>query len=403
MLADVYKAGVLGATLERFEDRVEFRYVEGYRGEPVAFTLPVTTTPVVAPARQLPPFFVGLLPEGRRLTALRRTLKVSADDELSLLLGVGGDTVGDVQVVVHGEAPVRPEARVVDRPWGEIDLTDLFEQSVSAESPDLLDRVGVPGVQPKLSGRVSGRMISFPQKTSTGDVIVKLDPPEYPRVTVNEHLMLSAAKETGLYEVPHHELVAGADGEPALVVDRFDRVLVDGGPVALPVEDGCQALGRYPADKYDRDTIEVIAGLADRCSAPPVATLELLRRFLLSYLACDGDLHARNLAIYRDTNGLWRPTPVFDLVSTCPYGDMTLAAPFGGNERVTELGRRRFLDAADHLGIPRKAVEAMLDKTVAAVMLHVPSAVKRFVVKSHTSGEKAVRVIERRADLLTTR
>ncbi|MEA2024324.1 MAG: HipA N-terminal domain-containing protein, partial [Actinomycetota bacterium] len=89
MFADVYKAGVLAATLERFEDRVEFRYVEGYGGEAVAFTLPVTTMPVVAPARQLPPFFVGLLPEGRRLTALRRTLKVSADDELSLLLGVG--------------------------------------------------------------------------------------------------------------------------------------------------------------------------------------------------------------------------------------------------------------------------------------------------------------------------
>jgi hypothetical protein len=67
--------------------------------------LPTTADPVPRRGGALPAFFTGLLPEGRRLGALRRAVKTSADDELSLLLAVGGDAVGDVQVVPAGALP----------------------------------------------------------------------------------------------------------------------------------------------------------------------------------------------------------------------------------------------------------------------------------------------------------
>ena len=104
-LADVYKAGQRAATLRRTADGVEFRYLADWiDGEqaPVATTLPVGPAPIVRPGGALPSYFAGLLPEGRRLGALRRAVKTSADDELSLLLAVGADAIGDVQVVPAG-------------------------------------------------------------------------------------------------------------------------------------------------------------------------------------------------------------------------------------------------------------------------------------------------------------
>ena len=93
--ADVYKAGVPAGVLHRRSDRTEFRYLPEYLdsgGPPVAWSLPMRAEAFIAPAAAVPAFFAGLLPEGRRLMALRRTVGTSADDEFSMLLAVGGDT-----------------------------------------------------------------------------------------------------------------------------------------------------------------------------------------------------------------------------------------------------------------------------------------------------------------------
>lgn len=111
--ADVYKGGVLAARLERIEGGTRFSYLPAYlsaRGEAVAVTLPLSPRPIDTPAGAVPPFFTGLLPEGRRLASLRRAVKTSADDELGLLMAAGADPVGDVQIVPHAE-PLEAEAR----------------------------------------------------------------------------------------------------------------------------------------------------------------------------------------------------------------------------------------------------------------------------------------------------
>ncbi len=390
--ADVYKGDEMVGTLTRHPDRVEFSYLPGYAGEPVASTLPVSEAPVLAPAGQLPPFFVGLLPEGRRLSALIRVLKVSADDELSLLLAVGGDTVGDVRVLQAGGhlLPVEPVVDLDDT--ATLDFEELFERSVG----DSYDRVAIPGAQPK----ISGRMISFPVSGTVGPLIVKLDPPEYRDLTANEATMLGVAEAAGGFTVPARMLLTDATGRSGLVVARFDRATGDGVVRRFPVEDGCQALGRYPADKYNLDTAEVITGLAARCTAPAVARLKLTERFLLSYLAGDGDLHARNMAVWKTPSGLWESTPVYDLVCTAIYGDMTLAAPLDGTSSVREIGRRRFLGICDSMGIPVRAAERMLDRRVPAIAGNVAVALEGSPFDGFASVEKVRRMLRRRAELL---
>ena len=208
--------------------------------------------------------------------------------------------------------------------------------------------------------------------------------------------MLDAAAATGLYRVPAHALVTDAHGNEGLVVARFDRE----GLRRLPVEDGCQALARYPADKYNLDTIDVISGLCDWCSAPVVARLQLLARFLLSYLVGDGDMHARNLAIYQATSGLWEPTPVYDLVCTALYNDSTLAAPLNGRQSVRELGRRRFIEVAVELGVPPIAVEGMLNRYVPVIAAAVAEGLSSPSFGSFPTRPKVERMLARRAELL---
>jgi serine/threonine-protein kinase HipA len=149
--ADVYKAGRLAARLRRTDGGIAFTYDDGYLAEggpAVATTLPAVDEPVVTVAGAAPPFFAGLLPEGRRLSGLRRAVKTSADDELSLLLAVGRDVIGDVQVVPSG-APVVEVAPVlaVGGAWSEVHFADLLAGA------GVVDRVGSPC---RSAGRGSG-------------------------------------------------------------------------------------------------------------------------------------------------------------------------------------------------------------------------------------------------------
>ena len=108
---DVYKAGVLVAELARLDDRVEFRYLlDHVDGPSVATTLPAGPDVVAIAGRAVPTYFAGLLPEGRRLTALRSALKTSADDEVAVVLGPRDETSGFVEGAVTDPGELRLEA-----------------------------------------------------------------------------------------------------------------------------------------------------------------------------------------------------------------------------------------------------------------------------------------------------
>lgn len=357
--ADVLKGEELAAHLIRRHDSIVFTYTEEYTstgGRPVAITLPVSPAPVVTHAPgALPPFFSGLLPEGLRLSALRAAVKTSADDEFTLLLAVGGDPIGDVRIVPHGAELVDVEPRVSVADWSEVHFRDLFDASVGGA--DALDRVAIPGVQDK----VSARMINVPVARRSDRFILKLNPPEFPHLVANEAFFLEAARRSGL-DVAEVEVVVDSEGAQGLLVRRFDRKAdASGRVVTLAQEDGCQVLGRYPADKYRLSTEEVIGGLSRACRAQPVAALTLLRQVAFAYLSCNGDAHAKNFSIRQLGPDEWRVTPAYDLPSSYPYGDTTMALPI--NDRTREdIGRRDFLALGAAVGLRPRAVARALDE-----------------------------------------
>ena len=357
-VGDVYKSGRLAAELRRGPKGVEFVYHDDYvasGGPPVATTLGFDTSGTVTPAGAVPAFFAGLLPEGRRLSSLRRAVKTSADDELSLLLAVGRDPIGDVQVVPAGAVPAPTEPLVsVDRSFEEVSFVGLLAEA------GMVDPVALPGVQDK----VSARAISLPLAQASDRWILKLDPPEYPHVVANEAFFLGLAKKAKL-PVASARVVHDRDGRPGLLVRRFDRTsTVEGTPAALACEDACQLLGRWPADKYNVSSEEIVARVAEVCPASGVARRDVFRQLVFAWVTGNGDVHAKNISVLRSLDGEWRVAPAYDLPSTVAYNDLSLALPLGGKK--TGLSRRRMLDFAKAIGLPDKTAVRTIDQILAA-------------------------------------
>ena len=353
-VADVYKAGVPAARLERHDGGTKFSYLPGYLaagGPAVASSLPLSTEPVLSAAGAAPPYFTGLLPEGRRLNALRRSVKTSMDDELSLLIAAGANPVGDVQIVGHGEKPDPDEHAVQLDPKTPLDFDALLGD------PGLIDPVALAGVQDKLSAG----MISMPVASAGRRFILKLNAPEFPHVVENEFAMFRYAARLRI-PLSRVQLVRDVADRPGLLVERFDRVpLVGGAPdevQRLAVEDGAQVLGLYPADKYNVGYGQVCRALAEYCAAPLPALRNLAIQAAFAWLSGNGDLHAKNVSMVQQPSGEWSIAPVYDIPSTVVYGDKTLALPLDGKR--SGISRRHFLGWATGLGLPeRAAVQAL--------------------------------------------
>lgn len=349
--ADVYKAGLPAASLIRLADgSTEFRYLEGYVAEhaadptrAVATSLPIGSSPVVTPSGALPAFFAGLLPEGHRLSTVIRAVKTSSSDELSLLLAVGADTPGDVQVVAAGEALNEPAGAADTPSGGELDFTALAER---------IDEHAIPGVQDK----ASASMISTPVATRHGRFILKLSPDAFPRLVENEAEHLRALRIMRL-PIARAEVLHDSQGRSGLLVHRFDRTRAGSAWERLAFEDATQVLGLPPASKYGLDSESAIAALASVAAAPLVAVRNLYAQFVLAWLTGNGDLHGKNIGVLRDAESRWRIAPIYDVPCTAVYRDFTLALPVAG--RVRGLRSRHWAEFADTIGLPDKAAQAV--------------------------------------------
>ncbi|ORV21330.1 protein kinase [Mycolicibacterium conceptionense] len=348
--------------VRRAGDQISFDYVaEGpavgaLRDTSVSWSLLRSRDyPVVTTGGAVPAFFAGLLPEGVRLGVVTTSTKTSADDHLTLLLAIGADTIGNVRVFPAGVDPVQPAAMF--DPAQDTDFRLVFEKLTGSVSAD---PVGLAGVQPK----VSAGMVSAPTQTRSGPAILKLNPVEYPLLVENEHFFMTMAAACGL-RAAATSLLHDAEGRSALLVTRFDRA----GATRIAQEDACQVAGVYPASKYRITTEAAITGLAEACArgggSKVAATAELLKTVVFSWLIGNGDLHGKNLSIY-DLDGVWQPTPAYDLLCTQPYAGWRDPMALNLFGHANRLSRANFVDAGERLGIRARATTRMIDELIDA-------------------------------------
>lgn len=340
--ADVFVAGHLVGHVERIDGgATKFSYNEGAT-RAVATTLPLNQGPFISHGGALPPFFANLLPEGRRLSTLRKTAKASLDDELSLLLQVGHDTIGDVAVVKPGTTPTFSEATIDLR--AELDFTAALTEAGVA------DPVAVPGVQDKASART----IAAPVSNRESKFILKVSPPEYPKLVENEAACFALANRAGKsFPLAETQVLQDRTGRSGLLVTRFDRDCNQ----RFHVEDAAQLLGLYPAEKYSPPMEEVALAMMRVSAAPQLTARSIAFQVAFAWLTGNGDLHAKNLSLMWQ-RGRARVTPIYDIPSTLVYGDTTLALSVQG--RRENLSGKKFRAFCAEIGLSARATEAVM-------------------------------------------
>jgi serine/threonine-protein kinase HipA len=347
----VLKRFVPAATLTNIDGTVSFSYLPEYLGSDgpaIASSLPKDPNPRVFNNGASPAYFSGLLPEGRRLNAIAKTLKTSASNDLELLLALGADAIGDVQVIDPQADPYVSSAIELPRDSSSLSFTELQEQYFGSAAS------GLPGFQDK----ISSRMLNAPARHRGKEFIIKFNSDQAPHAVENEFFFLTLANRVGL-QTAGFELLTDRDGHHALQLERFDRLVLDGKTTRLAMEDACQVLDLYPSQKYEVEFETAATALIRLCSAPAVAALTLVKQLAFSYLIGNGDAHAKNFSVLQEPSGEWRVSPAYDLLCTSYYEDKKLALSVAGKH--SGLSRKDLLGFAESLGLPHRLTSKVID------------------------------------------
>ncbi|WP_035060784.1 type II toxin-antitoxin system HipA family toxin [Andreprevotia chitinilytica] len=186
-------------------------------------------------------------------------------------------------------------------------LVNQTDADSAAELMAQMQVTGVSGMIPKVF-------------TSLGDaasqVLVKVEPPEYPRVLSVEALALELHRKAGL-DVPdwrYREFAFGDELLSALVLDRYDR---DNDHHPIPQESFYTLLRTGNRSKYYErtdgamETLFTVVNTPGLVANPFEVKYGIFQRFVMALATGNGDLHSDNFALIGRA-GEARLAPVFD-------------------------------------------------------------------------------------------
>lgn len=353
--------------------RLRFDYEEEYRARPEPTPLSVSMPPVVRshPDRAVTPWLWGLLPDNQAvLSRWARDFHVSASSPFSLLSSpVGHDCAGAVRFAAPEEFD-----QLLGRPRSVTWLTDdevgerlrlLREDSTAWLGQRFTGQFSLAGAQAKTALLNQDGRWGVPSGSAATSHILKPAVAGFDDHDLNEHLCLDAARRAGL--VVARTRVARFGEQSAIVVNRFDRRLVDGALIRVHQEDLCQALGVPPGRKYQNEGGPGAREIAElvRNVMPPRVADEAIRRFFdalaWNWLIAGTDAHAKNYSLLL-AGAQVRLAPLYDVASALPYGRdrdpraLRFAVKIGGDYRVVPH-HNTWPMAAHELGLdPERAI-----------------------------------------------
>ncbi|UCB55072.1 MAG: type II toxin-antitoxin system HipA family toxin [Thiotrichales bacterium] len=347
-----------------------FRYdpdwLSSERAFPISLSMPLSDR--IWSGGNAASYFDGLLPDDRTVRE-QIAAREHADSAgvFDLLAVIGRDCVGALRFVPEGADPGDPN-RMAYRPLSDDEIAARLASlgvnplGLYADEDDF--RISIAGVQEKTAFLRIDDQWQLPLGPTPTSHIFKPamkegpDGADFSDTPWNEWLCLTLCRTLGL-ETANAE-VQFFDGQPVIVVGRFDRSWRDGVLYRLPQEDLCQALGVPPLRKYQSDGgpgIQDIMAFLEGAVAPYEDRLTFMKAQIVFWLLAAIDGHAKNFSIFL-TPGGYRLTPLYDVMSAAPYSQfplqkIKLAMAIGdkGYYRLWQIQLRHFYQTGKRAGL----------------------------------------------------
>ncbi len=389
MTAEVLDVGCADGdvgTLTRSSGRITFSYDVGWQARddatPLSVSMPLTARD--HPPRVVEPFLWGLLPDNDAVVRRwARDIGVSATNLFGILAAVGEDLPGAMSIVPPGHPGESPNDSG-DVEWlDEAEVAGLLravrQDQTAWHGGGAEWRWSLAGAQAKIAlfhdgtrwGRPTGRLATT---HILKPAIAALDDHD-----LNEHLCLRAARQLGLRVAS--TTVAAFGQERAIVVERYDRRIVDGTAIRIHQEDLCQALAVHPSQKYQNeggpgpaDVVRVLRSQLPHDQAED-AVVTFVDALAYNWIIAGPDAHAKNYSLLLSGPQV-RLAPLYDVASALAYPEfyepkIHLAMKIGGQYRLSAIGRGAWEVLARELRIDAEVlvgrIARMAEQTPAAL------------------------------------
>ncbi|MFB1117177.1 type II toxin-antitoxin system HipA family toxin [Dickeya dadantii] len=397
-----YRVGILtktGSGAHHFSYDANWLGLPGNR--PISLSMPLRHQPYQGD--EVYNFFDNLLPDNpdirRRIVARHHA---DSTQPFDLLAKVGQDSVGALQLVPQG-IPARDIKQIEYKTLSEQQLESILSGYLSDAPLGMIDteddfRISIAGAQEKTALLYLNNHWCLPFNTTPTTHIIKLPIGKIESHSYsidmsdsveNEYLCLLIARAFGL-PVPHCFMIK-AGKIKALAVERFDRKYASDGSwiMRLPQEDFCQVLNVPSALKYENHGgpgISAIMSYLLGAVDPQRDRYSFMKAQVLFWLLAATDGHAKNFSLFIESEGRYRLTPFYDILSMYPaFGGrgidrrdaklaMGLAGTRGKKYHIEKIFPRHFFQTAKAVGFARESMERILtefSQTVDSVIVSV--------------------------------
>jgi serine/threonine-protein kinase HipA len=181
--------------------------------------------------------------------------------------------------------------------------------------------------------------------------------------------------------------------EPAIVVERYDRVRTRGVLSRVHQEDMCQALAVLPTRKYESEggpgMTAITALLARHSSDEDVDVARFIDANIFNWLIAGTDAHAKNYSVLHAAGPDLRLAPLYDVITALPYPQferekVCLAMAVNGERVVDRITGAHWRALARAVGfLPDLVINRIVD-----LGERIPTAIDRVIRQA--GGNRAI-------------